>query len=304
MNKKKLLTLAMALSMVAILVVGGTIAYFTDTDEAENVFTFGNVDIIQRESQRNTDEEVAEFEDEAPLFDETYLEQFEDDKVVFPAVLGKLEKPERDDISVGGYDFTIRRLEGNYVDKIVSVYNKGSQDAFIRTIIAIPNMNGYDDNLDATENPLHWNAIDANDVDGFGWDWNGSNDDVLWPQLDKVKAVEIEGKQYDLYVATHNEAVPAETWTSPSMVGFYLDDSVDFDNETKSYFSIQEGKRIELADWIEYDEETGLATLKILVASQACQTAGFADAWEALDEAFGDITSTNHPWYVEDAGEL
>ena len=45
MNKKKLLTLAMVISMVAILVVGGTIAYFTDTDEATNTFTTGNVEI-------------------------------------------------------------------------------------------------------------------------------------------------------------------------------------------------------------------------------------------------------------------
>lgn len=45
MNKKKLLTLAMVISMVAILVVGGTIAYFTDTDTETNVFTTGNVDI-------------------------------------------------------------------------------------------------------------------------------------------------------------------------------------------------------------------------------------------------------------------
>lgn len=45
MNKRKLLALALGLCMVAILAVGGTLAYFTAEDSAENVFTMGNVDI-------------------------------------------------------------------------------------------------------------------------------------------------------------------------------------------------------------------------------------------------------------------
>lgn len=45
MTKRKIMLLAMALSVVAILAVGGTLAYFTDTDAADNVFTVGNVDI-------------------------------------------------------------------------------------------------------------------------------------------------------------------------------------------------------------------------------------------------------------------
>ena len=45
MNKRKLLLVAMALSMVAILAVGGTLAYFTAEDGEDNVFTMGFVDI-------------------------------------------------------------------------------------------------------------------------------------------------------------------------------------------------------------------------------------------------------------------
>jgi len=40
-------------------------------------------------------------------------------------------------------------------------------------------------------------------------------------------------------------------------------------------------------------------TYDILVFSQAVQTAGFSDATTALDAAFGDITTTNHPWAGE-----
>lgn len=45
MNKRKILLLASALCIVAILAVGSTLAYFTDTDKATNVFTVGNIDI-------------------------------------------------------------------------------------------------------------------------------------------------------------------------------------------------------------------------------------------------------------------
>lgn len=45
MSKRKILLLASALVMVAVLGIGGTLAYFTDKDEEINTFTVGNVDI-------------------------------------------------------------------------------------------------------------------------------------------------------------------------------------------------------------------------------------------------------------------
>lgn len=45
MNKRKILLLVAMLSMVAILGVGGTLAYFTAEDAATNTFTVGNVEI-------------------------------------------------------------------------------------------------------------------------------------------------------------------------------------------------------------------------------------------------------------------
>lgn len=43
--KKKILALCLCVAMLAIAIVGGTLAYFTDTDTKTNVFTSGNVDI-------------------------------------------------------------------------------------------------------------------------------------------------------------------------------------------------------------------------------------------------------------------
>lgn len=43
--KKKILVMALAFALAAILVAGGTIAFFTDTDAKDNTFKMGNVDI-------------------------------------------------------------------------------------------------------------------------------------------------------------------------------------------------------------------------------------------------------------------
>lgn len=47
--KKKIVSVALAASLAATAIVGGTLAYFTDTDNADNVFTVGNVDIVLTE---------------------------------------------------------------------------------------------------------------------------------------------------------------------------------------------------------------------------------------------------------------
>lgn len=43
--KKKILSLCLVLALAATAVVGGTLAYFTDTDDATNIFTTGDVEI-------------------------------------------------------------------------------------------------------------------------------------------------------------------------------------------------------------------------------------------------------------------
>lgn len=59
--KKKILALAMAAIMLIVAVVGGTLAYFTDSDAENNVFTVGNIDIDLREHK--DDQLKDDFED-------------------------------------------------------------------------------------------------------------------------------------------------------------------------------------------------------------------------------------------------
>ncbi len=48
--KKKIVSLALVASLLALVIVGGTLAYFTDTESANNTFVVGNVDITLSES--------------------------------------------------------------------------------------------------------------------------------------------------------------------------------------------------------------------------------------------------------------
>ena len=49
--KKKVLILTLCIALLAVAAVGGTLAYFTDTEEVTNTFTVGNVKIELLESQ-------------------------------------------------------------------------------------------------------------------------------------------------------------------------------------------------------------------------------------------------------------
>lgn len=63
MKKRSMLLLALAVSMVAILAVGGTLAYFTDTDTAKNTFVVGNIKIKLNEYNATPDQTQTKPED-------------------------------------------------------------------------------------------------------------------------------------------------------------------------------------------------------------------------------------------------
>lgn len=49
--KKKIVALCLVVCLAATAIIGGTLAYFTDTDEKTNTFTVGNVDIVLTEPE-------------------------------------------------------------------------------------------------------------------------------------------------------------------------------------------------------------------------------------------------------------
>lgn len=104
MSKKKIILVVASLCMVAALAIGGTIAYFTDTDKATNTFTVGNIDIEVTEDCKVTDAAGNELTDKVAANTD------------------------------GGYDFT-NIMAGNKIAKPVTVTNTGANDAYVRVIV-------------------------------------------------------------------------------------------------------------------------------------------------------------------------
>ncbi len=263
MNKRKILLVAVALCMVAILGFGGTLAYLTDTDNATNVFTVGNVKIEQYEKDRNGADYV-------------------DNQHIFPIV---------DD----GKDENGYHTGANYIDKIVTVKNTGTENAYVRTYIAIPaELDDGPTTFDASANILHWNGASAND--SFGLANLGNDNDWYWtPSLSKDwpttgdwngYVMTLGGVTYNVYVATHDSfLIPGET-TAPCLYGVYLDKKVDCDDVGYCYY--ENGVR----KAINFDLSQ---PFNVLVMTEAVQAEGFDNAIHALDSAF-EAVGTHCPF--------
>ena len=254
MNKRKLLLVALALSMVAILAVGGTLAYFTDTDFETNVFTVGNVQIDLIEQQRG----------------ENGLEEFQDDKKLLP-IVGSAQG-EKD-----GYGLPTAE---NYVDKIVTVkVEKDSEDAYVRVLMAFPV--AMDAN-DAANMPLHWSAGNKFVAEGGKADPQAENADFdKWTMGLVHEGVAIAGcpGTYNIYSFTYEKVLSAEEVTgSACVVGFYMDTRVDYDAKLGYVMKI-DGKTIELGDAIADGK------VYIPVFAQGVQAEGFTSATEAFTAA-------------------
>ncbi len=58
MNKKKVITMITTIALVAVVGVGATLAYFTDSEDVSNVVTMGHVDITLYETDNSGEEAV------------------------------------------------------------------------------------------------------------------------------------------------------------------------------------------------------------------------------------------------------
>ena len=269
MNKRKLLLVALSLCMVAILAMGGTLAYLTDTETAANVFTVGKVTIVLNEQERVKDDN-GDFT--------AALQGFEQDKKLFPLV-GNAQT----DSEVAGLP-----ISENYVDKIVTVTNTGSEDAWIRVYFAIPSVldDGYD-TFNAGLNILHFNfgknlATNANtNVANEGnnwWDWNTAAGN--WNYFETT----IDDIRYNVYFADYMKTTAKGETTERFLNGVYMDSSFNF-NDAGVQMAFNNTFAVDAAwDW---------SNVTCPVVALGVQAAGFDTPDAAFDTAFG--TEFN-PW--------
>ncbi len=196
MNKRKIVLLAMSLCMVAILAVGGTLAYFTDTDAQVNTFTVGNVAIDLYEDFGDNDEGGVE--------------------KLIPA-------------TGSAQDDTLK----NGIEKEVYVMNTGTEEAYVRVHIAIPTLldNG-DPTFDASANIVHFNFDPATVGEGK-WDWSKSNEDGKYTGNWNFYTTTIDGIGYNVYVVTYTGILGVQDSTCDAMHQVYMDPSVTNEDITK-----------------------------------------------------------------------
>ena len=255
MNKRKIVLLATSLCMIAILAIGGTLAYFTDTEEAVNVFTVGNVDITLIEQESNADH--------------TGLVDYTGIKNLMP-IVG----------SAQGEKYPNGQPKAaNYIDKVVTIKNTGVSDAYVRAYFAIPSAldDGYE-TFNAGLNVLHFNfgnkVVDGAVVSTFDAEWQWKHDGK-WNYFETT----IDGVAYNVYFADYKEIVAAQATTEQFVSGVYLDKS--FDMKDGKYYAFNE--EVNLSGLI----KDGKLTVKCPVKAVAVQAAGFTNAADAVTAAFG-----------------
>ncbi len=279
---KKVLLMGAAYVLVAVLAVGGTLAYLTSTDDDVNVMTLGNVSIAQHEYERVVNVDGTFATNTIDNVTSYVLKDFTQAKPLLPSAINTTTWEGWD------WDSTIVRMTqvdsyggmqvfkaaSNAQDKFVTVENTGDTDAYIRTLVAIE--------IGSTDGSLIGSSYHKT--------WTDTDFDPSTTNESEPLYIKIDGKDYMLqeYVYAggqlsdgswrhENGVLPAGDTSYPSLAQVYIHSKA-----TNEDMKALDGN--------------GNGTLDILVLSQAVQAEGFADAQAALDAAFGDITTENHPW--------
>lgn len=226
--KKRIISVALCLCLLAVAAMG-TIAYFTDTDSAQNVFTTGNVAIdLYEDFGSNSGTEK-----------------------LLPAT-GSAQND------------TLK----NGIEKEVYVKNTGSEEAYVRVHIAIPEiLDNGDPTFDASANVLHFN-YEPETIGEGKWDWSKSATDNKYQGDWNFYKTPIGGKTYNVYVVTYTSALQKNVATVDAMDQVYLDSKVTNEDITRI-------KNVLGDQW------------SIYVVAEGAQKEGFENAYDALNTAFG-----------------
>ena len=256
--KKKITAIFLCVALLATAIVGASLAYFTDTDNETNTFTVGNVKIDLIEEERDGNGGTREFTQGKKLYPIVGSAQGEKDALGMPTAK-------------------------NYVDKMVTIENTGSEKAYIRAYFAIPSAldDGYE-TFNAGMNVLHFNFGNKvengviTSTEGVEWIWTHGG---KWNYFE----TEIDGIKYNVYFADYYQAVDAGATTEQLVQGVYLDKTFDI-KDGKCYAF---GKEVTLDDGWNWNE------VSCPVFAVACQAEGFDNAGDAITAAFG---ANYNPW--------
>ena len=277
--KKKITALCLCVALLAVAVVGASLAYFTDTKSATNTFTVGNVkiDLIESKYHREGNDNSGDTSIPDPThkvvtedgmeYVKTGHTMFTDDEIKADATTYATEY-----LAVKGENM----VPGRGVAKCPYVVNTGANDAYIRIRVMIPSAANNDFvavNVGGViTNQWCSSSISTGEfIDGKGGGWNNA------PAIDKASVTK-DGVTYDVYTFTRTEPLKAGAmteWNVWNFIGI---------NKTATSADIQKAIDAGAIKVLETDGAKTM-TLNVLVEADAIQSEGFADAaaaWAAF----------------------
>ena len=279
--KKKITAIFLCVALLAIAIVGASLAYFTDTDAATNTFTVGNVkiDLIESRFRREGNDNSGDTDipdpthkvtaDDGMKYVSTNHTMFTDDEIQADAATYKT-----DYLAVKGQNM----VPGRRVAKSHYVINTGANDAYIRIRVMIPTAanNDYVNVHNGGVITNIWCSTSMLSGEFFNTKSGGQANE---PYIKKA-AVTRDGVTYDVYTFVRNEPLKAGAmteWNVWNNIGI---------NKDATAADIQKAIDAGAIKVAETDSGAKTLTLNVLVEADAIQAEGFADAtaaWAAFD---------------------
>ena len=267
--KKKVTALCLCVALLAVAVVGASLAYFTDTKSATNTFTVGNVkiDLIESKYHREGNDNSGD----TSIPDPTH-KVVADDGMKYVTTGHTMFTNDEIKADAAQYSDYIGKHGSNMVPgrnfaKCPYVINTGANDAYIRIRVMIP----HDGDVD---NGGIINAMFCSTATSSGEFQQGANGEN-WPVVEANGYTDENGLKYDVYTFTRTEPLKAGAMTEWNVWNF-----------------VGIGKNVTNADIEKAIEngvitrtETGALSLNVLVQADAIQAEGFTDAaaaWAAF----------------------
>ena len=270
--KKKLTAIFLCIALVAIAIVGASMAYFTDTKNATNTFTVGNVkiDLIESRFHREGNEGSGDTSIPDPTETASGMEYVEDGHLAFTDEEIKTDAEKYTDY-IG--DRGKNMVPDRRVAKCPYVVNTGKNDAYIRIRVMVPTeANG--DYVDVEEGGVITNVWCGTAVKSGEFQ---QGEGAGYPVINKKGYTDDNGVVYDVYTFTRIKPLEAGAMTE-----WNVWNNIGIDKKADSA-DIQ--KAIEKGAMIKGPNGTGM-TLNVLVQADAIQAEGFdnaAAAWAAFD---------------------
>jgi len=262
--KKKITAIFLCVALIAIAIVGASLAYFTDTKTATNTFTLGNVkiDLIESRFHREGNDNSGDLSIPDPTHKVTAddgMEYVTTGHTMFTdaEIKADAETYATDYLAVKGENM----VPGRGVAKCPYVINTGANDAYIRIRVMVPSA-ANNDFVGVHEGGVITNQWCTTSMN-CGEFKSGAQ--AGWPAIEM--GVEKNGVNYDVYTFTRTEPLKAGAMTEWNVWNFI---GID-----KAATSADIQKAI-AAGAITATDDT--MTLNVLVEADAIQAEGFANA--------------------------